>query len=177
MIFKRDSKREGYGGIFRLTTAFITLSVRLKVEFKNISAICIKEASGVFNDALESVKGFLSVSREVSYNIKKDRYGYVWIIIEGCIEDAVAAIDAVADTFIEHGFERQILAGVFALNYRGERLYLIYNYKSKRFYPFAPIGNKGRDNNLEMLVYSIVKDELSMDNDISKWYPIWDMPL
>ncbi len=177
MIFKKDSRREGYGSIFRLTTAFITLSLRLKVEFKNLSAICIKEASGGFSDALDSVKGFLSISREVSYNIKKDRYGYIWIVIEGSVEDTVAAIDAVANTFIEYGFERQILAGVFAFNHKCKKLYLIYNYKDKRFYPFAPTDSKERDNDLEMLVYSIANDELSMESDISKWYPIWDMPL
>jgi len=63
------------------------------------------------------------------------------------------------------------------LTTRVRRLYLIYNYKSKRFYPFAPIGSRERDYDTEMLVYSILKDELNMENDVSKWYPIWDIPL
>jgi hypothetical protein len=185
LIFKgwgiRKKRRGGDGkdssSIFRLTTAFITLNIRLKVEFKDLSAICIKEASGGFSDALDSVKGFLSISKEISYSIKYDRYGYIWIIIEGIVEDAVAAIDAIADTFIEYGFEEQILAAIFAFNYKSKKLYLIYNYKSKRFYPFAPIGSRERDYDTEMLVYSIAKGELNMENDVSKWYPIWDIPL
>lgn len=70
----------------------------------------------------------------------------------GCM----AAIDAIADAFTEYGFEEQILAGIFTFN-KGKKLYLIYNYKSKRFYPFAPIGNRERDHDLEMLVYFIEK--------------------
>ncbi|MCS6767559.1 MAG: hypothetical protein RMJ59_01470 [Candidatus Nitrosocaldus sp.] len=177
MILRRGRGRKDKDvSLFALTQAHITLDVKLNARFTGSAALCVKESTGVFDSAVEDAKGFLEASSDVSYRVERDRYGYMWFIIGSGIEGAMAALDAIADTFTEHGFREQILAGVFAFNSeRRGRFYLIYNYRSNRFYPFAP-SSRDRDVEFEMLIYSLLKDELPMEKDRARWYPIWDIP-
>ncbi|MEM0030582.1 MAG: hypothetical protein QW572_03100 [Candidatus Nitrosocaldus sp.] len=178
MIFRRRSRgRSNDTSLFALTQAYITLDVRLNARFTGHAATCVKEATGIFNSAVEDVKAFLDASSDISHRVERDRYGYIWFILSmDMIEGVVAAVDAIADTFTEYGFKEQILASVFAFNAdkRG-RFYLVYNHRSNRFYPFAS-RDRERDVELEMLIYSILKDELVLEKDRARWYPIWDIP-
>ncbi|GIU71739.1 MAG: hypothetical protein KatS3mg003_1218 [Candidatus Nitrosocaldaceae archaeon] len=173
MIFKkkRDDK-----DIFALPSASISLDIKLGLKSSNRAAICIKESSGNFRYALDEIRGFFEVSKELSYREVKDRYGYIWFIITADgIEELVASIDAIADIVIEHGFEDNILAAIFEF-VNSHKMYLFYRFKSKRFYPFIPYDSN-RNVDEEMRVYAVMKKELPMEEDMEKWYPIWNMPL
>ncbi len=63
-------------------------------------------------------------------------------------------------------------------NYKNnnKNLYLIYNYKTNRFYPYIPLDNNQRDTSKELQVVSILKSLISVENDYSKWFPIKDIP-
>lgn len=174
MIFRRKAGSDK-NSLFALTQAYITLDVKLGARFSGSAALCVKESTGVFNSAIEEVRGFLGVSDDISHRVERDRYGYMWFILNtDMIEGVVAALDAIADTFIQHGFKEQILASVFAFDAekRG-RFYLIYNHRSGRFYPFAPSSSDSRNVEFELLIYSLVKDELPLEKDRARWYPIW----
>ncbi len=177
MIFRRSKGRSDDTSLFALTQAYITLDVKLGARFTGNAALCVKEASGIFSSVLDYAKGFLDVSSDISYRVERDRYGYIWFIIStDMIESAVVALDAIADTFIDHGFKGQILASVFAFAEKRGRFYLIYNHRSNRFYPFMPSSAGARDVESEFLIYSLLKHELAFENDKTKWYPIWDIP-
>lgn len=172
MIFKKKGNEKG---LFALPTASVSLDIKLGLKSNKRAAIAVKEATGIFRDVLEEIRGFLRVSEEVSYKEVKDRYGYIWFIIysEG-IEESVAVIDAVADTVIEHGFKDNILAAVFEFLNR-HKVYLLYRFNNGKFYPFVPYNNH-RMVNEEMRIYAVMKKELPMEEDMEKWYPIWNMP-
>lgn len=180
MIFRgRGSSSSNNTSLFALTQAYITLDVRLNARFTGNAALCVKEATGVFNSIVEDVKAFLNVSSDISYRVENDRYGYIWFILStDTIEGVVAVVDAIADTFTEYGFKEQILASIFAFNTeKMGRFYLIYNHRSNKFYPFAPSSRgRERDVEFEMLIYSILKDELVLEKDRARWYPIWGIP-
>lgn len=58
--------------------------------------------------------------------------------------------------------------------------YLIYSYKLDKFYPFVPVNEqqKRRNHNAELKIMSaIADDELPFEKEMSKWYPIWNIPV
>ena len=56
-------------------------------------------------------------------------------------------------------------------------LYLVYLAKRGTFYPFAPTGEEQRDNELELRIRSCVSDDLPIESDLSRWFPLWDLPI
>ncbi len=162
-------------GLFALSSASVSLDIKLGLRISK-AAICIKEASGNFKDVIEEIKGFLDISKELSYRSVKDKYGYIWFIISAQgIEDLIASIDAIADIVMEHGFGSNILASIFEF-INEKKVYLFYRFKDQRFYPFIPYKGD-RDVSEEMKIYAIMKSELPMEENMEKWYPIWNMPL
>ncbi len=55
-------------------------------------------------------------------------------------------------------------------------VYLIFNYKKNKFYPFLPIDNGNRDTSKELQVLAILKDVVPFEEDYSKWFSIKDIP-
>ena len=118
------------------------------------------------------------------------------------ITNVAAGLSSIGDIIEENGFADQILSAIFKFNFANtntnsleenekkdvdhdsryikvynniKNLYLIYNYKTNNFYPYIPI-NSQRDTTKELQVLSIIKKLVSSENDISKWYPIKDIP-
>ena len=56
-------------------------------------------------------------------------------------------------------------------------LYLVYLYKRGSFYPFAPDGKEQRDNEVELRMRSMLANDLKMEPDLSRWFPLWDLPV
>ena len=56
-------------------------------------------------------------------------------------------------------------------------LYLVYLAKRGTFYPFAPCGPEQRDNELELRIRAVVSDDLPIEEDLSRWFPLWDLPI
>jgi hypothetical protein len=56
-------------------------------------------------------------------------------------------------------------------------LYLVYLAKRGTFYPFAPFGEEQRDNELELRIRAVVADDLPIETDLSRWFPLWDLPI
>ena len=136
------------------------------------------------------------------YNIFLDSYNYLWFIITAkdlttnsdTITNVAAGLSSTGDIIEENGFSDQILSAIFKFNFTNRNffeennagryiedynniksLYLIYNYKTNNFYPYIP-NNSQRDTTKEMQVLSIIKNLVSAETDISKWYPIKDIP-
>ncbi|NEE52996.1 hypothetical protein G3M55_51420, partial [Streptomyces sp. SID8455] len=60
----------------------------------------------------------------------------------------------------------------------GRSLALVYLYKRGTFYPFAPLpgGAEKRDNQLELQVRGALGDDLRVEKDLSRWFPVWGAP-
>ncbi len=43
-------------------------------------------------------------------------------------------------------------------------------------YPFAPLGGQRRDSALEMQVRGALGDDLKVEPDLSRWFPVWEAP-
>lgn len=165
--------------LFAMSTAYITLGTNLSLRSEG-AGICFKpmEASR-FRTAEIEIRELLQQSckeTNTQYSIKKDSYGYMWIILsDPDFEDLVTTLYMVSETLTEHDFGEQLLCAVF--KFRGEyEVYWIYNFKQATFYPFVPKG-KQRDSSYEFRLRSVMEKELPIEKEVERWYPLWDIPV
>jgi hypothetical protein len=52
----------------------------------------------------------------------------------------------------------------------------VYLFKRGTVYPFAPTGRDSRDTALELQLRAHLSDELPIESDLGRWFPIWDSP-
>jgi hypothetical protein len=55
--------------------------------------------------------------------------------------------------------------------------YLVYLFKRGSFYPFVPAGHEKRDTEKELRLKSLVADDLKIEPDLDRWFPLWDLPV
>jgi hypothetical protein len=176
--------------IFSLSASHITLDTKIGLVTTGRCALAIKTNSGqYFREMEQEVKRFLdAMEREESsavdlhYDTITDYHDYLWIVLYGKrIEDLLAGLTAVGDLVIERGFSNQMLAAVFQFyNERDNKSsFLIYDYKSNKFYPFVPVSHKRktRDTTEEMRIMETMIDEMPFEKDKDSWRPLWNLPL
>jgi PspAB-like protein len=138
-----------------------------------------------FTEMKDDIQRFLNTGKsdvELNNRMVVDSYGYLWMILDGkSMGDILAGISAVGDTIQEKGFSNQLLVAIFEFNNEeklsnGSTQYLIYNYKSNKFYPFVPFGQKARNTENEMKIMATIVDEVPFEKDMTLWYPLWDLP-
>ena len=175
-----------FDAINSLSSAYVTLETKLNLRSTGKTAVCIKRASAQeFNEMKQEIEKFLEASKadfDLSFRAVVDPYDYLWIVIlSKTIEDNVAVITAIGDTIDQKGFSDRLLASVFEFNNGTLIEYLIYNYKIDKFYPFVPINEqqKQRNHSEELKIMSALIDEkmLPFEKDMSRWYPIWNIPV
>ena len=177
--------------LFALSSAYVTLEVKLGLKVSGRCAVTFKTASGTFFYEMEQdIRQFLSSLQpdfNLTWSTTTDPYGYIWIVFEGKkIEDLLAGLTTVSDIVEERGFSDRLLAAVFEFSSNREevserkearRQYLIYNYKRNNFYPFVPTGQKTIDAEQQMKIMATVAEEIPFERDMTLWYPLWDLPL
>jgi len=137
-------------------------------------------ASSYYEEAEREIEEVLRVSERVAQtrsHLRRDEYGYQWVLLEDPdFSDLVTAIHMVGETLGAHGFQDRLLAAVFAFHKGDQPLYWVYNYKSGRYYPFVPLGERRRDSSLELRLAGAMKRELPLEEDPSQWYGLWGIP-
>jgi len=114
----------------------------------------------------------------------EDAYGFRWLVLQDpAIDDLVTRVHLVNSTLTDNGWGPQLLCSVFGLVPGPDAgtdmrpLYLVYLYKRGTFYPFAPDGKEHRDNEFELRVRGLVGSDLPIETDLSRWFPLWDLPV
>ena len=114
----------------------------------------------------------------------EDSYGYRWLLLDDAdVEDLVNRVHLVNSTLADNGWGPQLLCSVFGVapgagaDTSARPFYLVYLFKRGTFYPFAPVGKERRDNELELRVQSLVGSDLPLEPDLSRWFPLWDLPV
>ncbi|MBE3598912.1 MAG: hypothetical protein IMX02_09025 [Limnochordaceae bacterium] len=188
--------------LFALSTARTTLEQELGWIPQGRAGICLKPVvTADYASAQQELAELVRLGAEETKSrveLQRDSFGYTWMIAEDPeFEDLVTLVHMAADTLEEKGFGTQILSAVFRFRLadavRGmagmgsestapERIYLIYNYKRGRFYPFVPKGPgkgpaDGRYESGELHASATLSRELPIEPDPSRWYPLWDCPV
>lgn len=169
--------------LFALPSAAITLEAAAGLRPAGAAAVGFKPASGrVFTDVASEVDDLVALAAaDAKSDVRRvtDTYGYEWIVVrDPDLDELVTTVHLVNSTLAERGFGPQLLATVFAFaGDAGETIDLVYLYKRGSFYPFAPTGTERRDNRAELRVRDILGTDLPIEADLSRWFPIWGVPV
>ncbi|MFG2309615.1 hypothetical protein ACGFS9_13215 [Streptomyces sp. NPDC048566] len=172
--------------LFGLPSAAVTLEAAAGFTPTGTGAVCFASAEGAaFLEAQREAQALLDADSERTgppVESSRDEYGYSWLVSRrspGDLPALVSDLHAVNSALEGTGFGPQLLCSVAAFqDGRQRRLGLVYLYKRGTFYPFAPLGGAGerRDNALELQIRAVLADDLRIEEDLGRWFPIWGAP-
>ena len=183
ILFGRKQLKEASPDrLFALSTARVTLEVELGLQPAGSAAVCFKPLSaGEFASAQRDLDELLdSAARDSASEVSRtgDEYGYQWIVVrDPQLEDLVGTVHLVTSELIAKGFGPQLLASLFRFDGGDRPVFLIYAYKRGAFYPFVPTGKDQRDNAQELELKAKLEGELPFEEDLSRWFGMYDAPL
>jgi hypothetical protein len=168
--------------LFALPSAAVTLKASLGLEHTSKATVGYKPASGqafaATDTELTELLGFSGEQSGTSVHSTDDRYGYRWVVLDDPdLEDLVGAAHVVNNTLESRGFGPQLLCSVFGFSGPRGACHLVYLYKRGTYYPFAPRSGERRDNEIELQVRGAVSGDLPIEEDLSRWFPLWGIPL
>jgi hypothetical protein len=183
ILFGRKKLKEPAGErLFALTTAAVTLDFECALKSAGVGAVVFKPLSaGEFTQADQDVEELLqSVASDSGSKLerKTDSFGFQWVIVrDPDLEDQVSEVHTVASELEAKGFGGQLLAAAFKFDGAKNPVYWIYGFKRGAFWPFVPTGEKERDNAEELELKAKLEPELPIEQDLSRWFGLFDAPL
>jgi hypothetical protein len=184
-IFGSKGKLKGPAAdrLFAMTTAHVTLETGLGLGHRETAGIVFQplgtaDFEGILAETEELLEGTAAETGS-TVESKEDEFGYRWLVLhDPDFEDLVVALNTVSTQLQGGGYGDRLLAAVFAFEEKGKPIYFIYNFKRGSFYPFVPAkGDKARDNERELRLKAQLGAELPWEEDMSRWFPLWDVPL
>lgn len=182
LLGKTKPSMPSLDNLFRLSSACVTIQSSLNSFPKPIAGVCIKAAdSASFSQAIEDIEE-LCRNKDESVDSQKDSFGYLWMVVKSQdFDELVTKVHMVNSTIADYGWGPQLLCSVFGFSGHNELnardFYLIYLYKRGTFYPFVPTGNETRDNATELHIKAVLEQDLPIEQDFSRWFPLWGIPV
>jgi len=169
--------------LFGLPAAAISLEASLGLRPTGLGSVAFRAAEGkAFDDVEAEVTQLLAVGGGPAVQASVDSYGFTWLLLRTDPPDVgslVTDLHAVNSSLQDSGFGPTLLCSLASFaDGSGRRLALVYLFKRGAFYPFAPVAGQqeSRDNVLELQVRDLVKDDLRVEQDLTRWFPVWGAP-
>ncbi|MFJ6742180.1 hypothetical protein ACIQOU_25220 [Streptomyces sp. NPDC091279] len=170
--------------LFALPSAAVTLEAAAGFTPTGDGAVCFATVEGAaFEQTHREVQALLDAERDgPPVELRQDEYGYSWLVSSRAPDQLpllVNDLHAVNSSMEVNGFGPQLLCSLAGFrDPEGRSLALVYLYKRGTFFPFAPVGGGGqrRDNALELRVKAALGGDLRMEQDLSRWFPVWGAP-
>jgi hypothetical protein len=186
--------------LFALPSASLTLQSAAGMTASGRAGVCYKPPTGQgFEDMQAEVMKLLGMDTKGILRSAEDGYGYHWVVVENAdIEDVVTQVHLVNSSLSDAGWGPQLLCTVFGLapvtsdasasddpipavpgpgTVLASTAYLVYLFKRGTFYPFVPTGAQRRDTSQELKLQSLVGDDLVVEPELDRWFPLWDLPV
>lgn len=168
--------------LFAMATAQVTLEVSLGMKSRWLAAIVFQQiASADFKQIITDSEALIkSAAGDTGTKLEQDddEYGYRWMIFrDDDFEDLVTSVNTVASELQAGGYGDRVLAAVFPWDDSGQQIDFIYNFKRGRFYPFVPRPGKQRDTEHELRLKAQIENDLPIEPELDRWFPLWDAPL
>ena len=168
--------------LFELPTAAVTLQAAMGLAPTGTGSVCFRPAEGrAFADIESDVRALLAMGADAApVDVTSDSYGWTWLVSHHTSEDVeglVTDLHAVNSSLQNAGFGPQLLCTILGFRDGARRpLGLVYLYKRGTFYPFAPKSGENRDNALELQMRGTLSDDLKIEPDLERWFPVWGAP-
>ena len=170
--------------VFAMTTAQVTLEMQLGLTSTGKAAIVFQPlATADFEQIVRDMEEVVRSSGEdtgTTIETSDDDFGYRWMILsDPDFEDLVVGINVVSQALQDGGYGERILCAVFAFrDPQDQPVYWIYNYKRGTFYPFVPAGgDQRRDSERELRLRAQIGNELPVEAELERWFPLWGIPI
>jgi hypothetical protein len=165
--------------LFALPSAAINLQAASGFRPTGTGSVCFKAAEGGGFAALRDQVDKLLALDNGKYTSQTDRFGYTWLVRHTSADDVaglVTDLHAVNSELVDAGFGTALLCTLVAFSDGAQPLGLVYLYKQGSWYPFVPAGPDRRDNAAELQVRSVLTDDLRIESDLSRWFPVYGAP-
>jgi hypothetical protein len=175
--------------LFALPSAAVQLQAATGFTPTGSGSVCFRAVEGkTFADIQKDVRELLDMDADkpgggsLPVEVDKDDYGFTWLVsnhMSDEVDTLVTDLHAVNSALVDNGFGPQLLCTLVAFRDEAHRtLALVYLYKRGTFYPFAPVPGRQdrRDNALELQVKGILAEDLKIEQDLSRWFPVWGAP-
>lgn len=170
--------------LFALPSAAVTLQAAGNLRSTGSGSVCVKKAEGgAFAGLRDQMQELLAVDAgdgTHKYDETTDSFGFSWLTRRTSPDDIsglVTDLHAVNSTLDGAGFGPALLCTLVAFtDGEGPTVGLVYLYKRGTWYPFAPIGPTKRDNARELELRAMIGDDLKIETDLSRWFPVWGAP-
>ncbi len=175
--------------LFAVSTAYVKFETELGVTTRGSAAIVFQPLATSDFDSIvsemEEVVRATSADSGTTVETSDDTYGFRWLVLRGKdFDDLVVGVNAVSSALEAGGYGDRVLCAVFAFEDRKQNaIYWIYNYKRGFFYPFVPAGGGaggeqgGRDTERELVLKAQVGNELPVEPELERWFPLWGIPI
>ncbi|MCQ8190583.1 PspA-associated protein PspAB [Streptomyces rugosispiralis] len=172
--------------LFGLPGAAVSLEAGAGFTPTGRGSVCFASVEGgAFSQLQRDVRELLDADTErggVPVEFSQDAYGYTWLLARQRPDDVAGLVNdlhAVNSLLQDGGFGPQLLCSLIGFqDPAGRSLALVYLYKRGTFYPFAPLPGvaEKRDNALELQMRALLGDDLRIEEDLSRWFPVWGAP-
>ncbi|MFF9766389.1 hypothetical protein ACF1GT_07220 [Streptomyces sp. NPDC014636] len=172
--------------LFALPSAAVTLEAAAGFTPTGGGAVCFATVEGAaFEQTHREVQALLDADADRTgppVELRRDGYGYSWLVSQRSpdqLPQLVNDLHAVNSSLELNGFGPQLLCSLASFtDGTGRGLALVYLYKRGTFYPFAPLpgATERRDTALELQLSSALGDDLRIEQDLGRWFPVWDAP-
>jgi hypothetical protein len=173
--------------LFALPSAAVQLQAASGFTPTGSGSVCFRAVEGkTFTDIQKDVTDLLDMDAEkgtsLPVEVTRDSYGFTWIVsnhMSDEMDGLVTDLHAVNSALVDNGFGPQLLCTLVAFrDDSNRRLALVYLYKRGTFYPFAPLNERQqtRDNTIELQVKGLLSDDLKIEQDLARWFPVWGAP-
>ncbi len=170
--------------LFGLPSAAITLEAAAGFKPTGVGSVCFAAAEGgAFAQIQQDVQALLDADTGrggTPIESSRDSYGYTWLTSRHDPDDFVSLVNdihAVNSALESTGFGPQLLCSLVNFtDAQHRRLALVYLFKRGSFYPFAPLPGEKRDNPLEIQIKAMIGNDLRLEQDLTRWFPVWGAP-
>lgn len=188
--------------LFALPAAAVTLQAGAGLLPTGVGSVCFASVEGgAFQQLRRDVRQLLDadITRDdggpgIPVEFSQDEYGYTWLVARhrpSELGELVGDLHAVNTLLEENGFGPQLLCSLAGFRSAGpdegggaetagaaRSLALVYLYKRGSFYPFAPRPGREeqRDSALELQMRGLLTDDLPVEPDLGRWFPVWAAP-
>jgi hypothetical protein len=181
---KRKVKGPAPDRLFAMSTAAVTLEMTLNLRSSGKAAIVFQPlATADFETIVTDMEEVLRGTGDDAGTVVErsdDTFGYRWMILsDPDFEDLVVGINVVSQALQDAGYGDRILCAVFAFrDAQDKHVYWIYNYKRGAYYPFVPAGGEQRrDTERELRLKAQIGNELPIEAELERWFPLWGIPI
>ncbi|MEU5432281.1 hypothetical protein AB0G73_02760 [Streptomyces sp. NPDC020719] len=172
--------------LFAVPSTALTLEAAAGFTPTGRGSVCFTTVEGgAFTQIRQDVEALLNADTErdgTPVEFSRDEYGYTWLLSRRTpaeLPELVGDLHAVNSALQDSGFGPQLLCSLVGFqDAEGQALALVYLYKRGTFYPFAPLAGSGekRDSALELRVKAVIADDLRIEQDLARWFPVWGAP-